>query len=259
MTCNFLNLHFCGGFGAHTSLTLRKKTSFWGTSQPEFQGIPEKSTNFTPPTHFHNQGSKSTTGTALAWSFGPTSVRLNVPLNAGHAAGRAGNGWKINPFSNRWFFTWIFMVLEPIFVRLVFFGGVQPGKSNNTHYTVKKQLRSNQDVVKITGGGSLLIKGTSLQHVGTTIREKSECHQFTHITTHIPENARLELEGHGGLLQMFLLFFGFQKCDFQDPCHSYNSKQKPNYSISSYTSVGPLPMCNECKFHKRLYIFDNLN
>lgn len=156
MTCNFLNLHFCGGFGAHTSLTLRKKTSFWGTSQPEFQGIPEKSTNFTP-LQLPQPRLKVHHWNCLGLVEPTTSVRLNDPLNAGHAAAAARRqtamAGKINPFSNRWFFTWFFMVLEPIFVRLVFFGGVQPGKSNNTHYTVKKQLRSNQDVVKITGGG----------------------------------------------------------------------------------------------------------
>lgn len=48
----------------------------------------------------------------------------------------------------------------------------------------------------------------------------------------------------------FYCFSVSKKCDFQDPCHSYNSKQKPNYSIASYTSVDPYRCAMNANFIK---------
>ena len=68
--------------------------------------------------------------------------------------------------------------------------------------------------------------------------------------THIPENTWLELEGHGGLLQMFLFFFGFQKCDFQDPRHSYSSKQNPTIPFPRTHRSGPYRCAMNANFIK---------
>lgn len=240
----------CGGFGGrYFPLLYEKNLSFWG----DFPTGNSKEFQKNPPTSPHQPTSNNPRLKVHHWNclglVEPTTQRLRPTRSAERRS--HGNGWKNQPlFLIDDFLPDLSWFWNPIFVFYVFFSGVCNEKNPTTlTNTVKKQLRSNQDVVKITG----LVPFDKGYFFATCRHHNSRKIQMSPIytyQTHIPENTWLELEGHGGLLQMFLFFFGFQKCDFQDPRHSYNSKQNPTIPFPRTHRSGPYRCAMNANFIK---------